>query len=87
MKKYKYTDEERKVVLQIDEDGKGRVSFLVDGNGSYQKELKKWLEKGNQIEAEDVIPKPPPKTPKERLEKLGITVKELKKLLKDEPEE
>lgn len=87
MKSYKYADKNRNVVLKIDDDGKCRVSFLVDGNGFYQKELKKWLEKGSQIEAEDLIPEPPKENPKQVLEKLGITVKELKQILKDEPEE
>jgi hypothetical protein len=87
VKNYKYANKDRNVVLQIDEDGKSRVSFLVNSDGPNQQELKKWLEQGNQIESEDVIPEPKPKTAKERLEELGIDLKNLKKLLRDTSEE
>lgn len=85
MSQYKFTDKKRNVVFKIDEDGKSRVSFLIGADGQLQQEYKNWLEKGNETLQEDPAIEPKPKTTKEKLNELGISLKDLKQLLKDEP--
>ena len=85
MKKYKFSNKNRNVVISTADDI-NFVSFEIAGDGPNQKELKDWLEKGNKIEAENPEPQEPVLTLKEKLDKLGLDPKELKKLLKDTPE-
>jgi len=77
--KYKFTNPDNSVVLKIDNDELARVSFLVDAEGPYQDEYRKWLEEGNTPEPAD--PPPPEPTPQEKLVNAGLSVEELKQLL------
>ena len=56
--KYKFTNPYNNVVLKYDDDGLTRVSFLIDAEGSYQDEYRKWLEEGNTPEPADPEPQP-----------------------------
>lgn len=79
--KYKFTNPDNNVVFKYDDDGLARVSFLIDAEGSYQDEYRKWLDEGNTPEPADPIVEPAPLTPQEKLANAGLSVEELKTLL------
>ena len=79
--KYKFTNPDNNVVLKTDDDGLARVSFLIDAEGSYQDEYRKWIDEGNTPEPADPLPELTPLTPQEKLANAGLTVDELKTLL------
>jgi hypothetical protein len=54
---YQFTDSANSVVAKIDDDGKSRISFIADAEGSYQDEYRAWLEAGNVTEP--YVPPPP----------------------------
>lgn len=54
---YQCLDSTNLVVAKIDDDGKSRVSFLADAEGSYQDEYRAWLKAGNVTEP--YVPPPP----------------------------
>jgi hypothetical protein len=78
---YQFTDSTNTVVAKIDDDGKSRVSFLADAEGSYQNEYKAWVAEGNTPNPYVPPPEPAPLTPQEKLAAAGLSVDELKTLL------
>jgi hypothetical protein len=84
----------KKIINLLDKSEAKVIQRVSDGafipfdttNNDYLDYLK-WLSKGNVPQEANSIPEQKPKTAKERLEELGIDLKNLKKLLRDTPEE
>lgn len=81
MKKFKLNPQ-KKYAQKIENGVETGIWCNVETNQEYLD----WIKEGNIPDEPDPIVKPPKLNAKEKLDELGIDLKELKKLLKDTPE-